>query len=116
MSISDTQLHGNNLFSGNSHNQDLNSFRPERWAKPDLLNGTPKSKPCYLPFGIGSRLCVGKWYALLFLKTLTVRLLRNYDYELLENNTGDMKMDYLPVHRPSGNLRTVFVRKNVLQL
>ena len=116
MSISDSQMLGNNLFSNDPQNLDLGSFKPERW---DLHGGAKigtKQKPCYMPFGTGSRVCVGKSYAMLFLKTLAVRLMQNCEYELLENKSFPMKMDYLPVHRPSGNLSTVFTRKDVLLL
>jgi cytochrome P450 len=57
-------------------------FRPERWieASPEQLK---KMDAYWMPFGLGSRTCLGKHISLLEIGKLIPRLVRNFDFELV---------------------------------
>ncbi|HEY2161690.1 MAG TPA: cytochrome P450 [Solirubrobacteraceae bacterium] len=54
-------------------------FRPERFA-PDRKAALPKG--AYVPFGAGSRICIGMRFGQLELKAIAFELLRRYDFAL----------------------------------
>jgi cytochrome P450 len=54
-------------------------FRPERFA-PDRKAALPKG--AYVPFGAGSRICIGMRFGQLEVKAIATELIRRYDYEL----------------------------------
>ena len=64
--------------------QDAAEFRPERW---DPANNTPERlmdmERYWLPFGAGSRTCIGRHISLLEMSKLVPQLVRHYDFELL---------------------------------
>ncbi|XP_075986358.1 uncharacterized protein LOC142983408 [Anticarsia gemmatalis] len=84
-------------------------FKPERWLDPDTL---PESPNAYAAFGVGRRMCIGKIYALMSMKTTLAHLIRNYrisaDYSQLQ-----LKMDVMlkPVtgYYVSIDKRTVYI-------
>ncbi len=59
-----------------------NEFIPERWmdSNPQL----PALKEMFIPFSTGKRQCIGKNMALLQIRVLASNLLRNYNFELME--------------------------------
>ncbi|KAL4971084.1 cytochrome P450 [Aspergillus stella-maris] len=57
---------------------DAGSFRPERW----LEGVTPEMERYFMPFGLGSRSCLGKNISLLEMGKLIPQLVRNFDFEL----------------------------------
>lgn len=64
---------------------DASVFRPERWD-PAI---TPEDKlremeHYWLPFGAGTRTCIGKNISILEIAKLVPQLLRRYDFELLQ--------------------------------
>jgi len=60
---------------------DANSFRPERWleASPDQLR---RMDAYYMPFGLGSRTCIGRHISELEMSKLIPRLVRDFEFEL----------------------------------
>ena len=54
-------------------------FRPERFA-PDKKAALPKD--AYVPFGAGSRICIGMRFGQLEIKAIASELIRRYDFEL----------------------------------
>ncbi|CAK1577862.1 unnamed protein product [Parnassius mnemosyne] len=66
------------VYSAHRHpvwGQDANDFKPERWLNPETL---PKNPNYFLPFSLGRRNCIGKTYAMMWLKTVISHLLRKY--------------------------------------
>lgn len=56
---------------------DAHEFRPERFEPDEVAKRHPHS---FLPFGSGSRNCLGNRYAMLSIKTGLVHLLSNYRF------------------------------------
>lgn len=54
-------------------------FRPERFA-PEQKAALPKG--AYVPFGAGSRICIGMRFGQLEIKAIASELIRRYDFEL----------------------------------
>jgi cytochrome P450 len=54
-------------------------FQPERFA-PDRKAALPKG--AYVPFGAGSRICIGMRFGQLEIKAIASELIRRYDFEL----------------------------------
>ncbi|XP_033126455.1 cytochrome P450 26B1-like isoform X2 [Anneissia japonica] len=81
-------------------------FNPDRFS--DARKEDKIGKHNYCVFGGGPRSCVGKDYAHLVLKILVVELVRCCHWE--RATTGDVKMTYLPVPRPTDGLVLKFSR------
>lgn len=56
--------------------EDANQFKPERWQHADKFHPTQ-----YIAFGLGSRGCPGKEFALIVTRKLMVSLLTRYKFE-----------------------------------
>ncbi|KAL9107945.1 MAG: hypothetical protein Q9227_007267 [Pyrenula ochraceoflavens] len=61
---------------------DPNTFRPERWLEtsPEQLERMEKA---YMPFGLGTRTCIGKNISMLEMTKLIPELVRRYRFEVL---------------------------------
>ena len=72
-------------------------FLPERWQDlRDKRSGEP-SRFEYIPFGGGQRKCVGREFALMFMRLFTVELCRICDWQLKSGNRMPvMKTDPFP--------------------
>ncbi|CAG4961426.1 unnamed protein product [Parnassius apollo] len=77
-----TLYSGNNcllsIYGANRHpvwGEDANDFKPERWLNPETL---PKNSNYFLSFSLGRRNCLGKAYAMMWLKTIISHVLRKY--------------------------------------
>nr|KAG5700960.1 hypothetical protein BaRGS_034245 [Batillaria attramentaria] len=90
-SIRETQMFSDLFDKGDS-------FDPDRWQH---LDNRSDETFHYLPFGRGARSCVGKEYARLLLKILTVELTRSCSWTLLNE---DVQMRLLPVPHPTDGL------------
>lgn len=83
-----------------------NTFIPERWLKNAEHVECPYAKTAnpftYLPFGFGSRMCVGRRLAELEMEVLITRMIRNYQ---IEWHHPDMKIKSIMVNVPDGDLK-----------
>ncbi|KAG5678463.1 hypothetical protein PVAND_008135 [Polypedilum vanderplanki] len=83
-----------------------NEFIPERWLKEILDTNCPHAKEAspfsYLPFGFGSRVCIGKRLANLEMEVLITRLIRDYK---IEWNYPELKFKVAIVNIPDGALK-----------
>lgn len=67
---------------------DAEEFRPERWLEAQALaeagqrETLQRMEAYYLPFGLGSRTCIGRHISILEISKLVPRLLRDFDFEL----------------------------------
>jgi cytochrome P450 len=52
------------------------AFRPERWM--ELKDVTNEMKELFMPFSKGSRACIGKNLAMMELKLITARLIKQF--------------------------------------
>ncbi|KAL2826445.1 cytochrome P450 [Aspergillus cavernicola] len=77
-----------------SHNDetvfpDAKTFRPERWIEAETDPARLKiMNELYMPFGLGSRTCLGKHISILEMSKLIPRILREFDF-----STGMQKWD-----------------------
>ncbi|GFF28439.1 cytochrome P450 oxidoreductase [Aspergillus udagawae] len=65
---------------------DADVFKPERWLQAegeDEGSQTSTMERYFLPFGLGSRTCIGKNISLLEIGKLVPQLVRNFDFELV---------------------------------
>lgn len=57
-----------------------NEFKPERFA--DGVSESCKYPHAYMPFGFGSRMCIGQAFAMLQLKLVLCHLISKFSFEL----------------------------------
>ncbi|XP_045455315.1 cytochrome P450 4V2-like [Melitaea cinxia] len=62
-------VHRNGMWGENA-----DQFRPERW----LENKVPSNSNAFMPFSVGKRNCIGRIYAMMFMKTQLSHILRSY--------------------------------------
>ena len=63
---------------------DAKEFRPERWLDAEKEGGDriKSMNGYYLPFGLGSRTCLGRHISELEMSKLIPRVVRDFDFEL----------------------------------
>ncbi|ETI19665.1 hypothetical protein G647_08678 [Cladophialophora carrionii CBS 160.54] len=63
---------------------DAKHFRPERWIEAEKEGGQRlrEMENYYLPFGLGSRTCIGRHISFLEMSKLIPQLVRRFDFEL----------------------------------
>lgn len=66
---------------------DADVFRPERWLHASEAEKALMERS-YMPFGMGSRTCIGKNISLLEMNKLIPLVVRDYDVEILGQNQG----------------------------
>ncbi|XP_048481048.1 cytochrome P450 4C1-like [Plutella xylostella] len=87
-----------------TYGPDARQFRPERW-----LENPPANPASFLAFSYGRRACIGKRYALAFLKTALSHISRAL---VVHSEAQHLKLAYSLALRPSaGHLITVDLRK-----
>ncbi|KAJ4157809.1 hypothetical protein NW754_009459 [Fusarium falciforme] len=59
--------------------EDVEAFRPERWLDSDKQR-LSAMESCWVPFGAGSRTCIGKNISLLEMNKLVPVLVREFDF------------------------------------
>lgn len=69
---------------------DADIFRPERWLEADESQKAVMERN-YIPFGVGSRTCIGKNISLLEMNKLVPIVIRDYDMEVLDQPKVVMK-------------------------
>ncbi|KAL7620204.1 hypothetical protein AAE478_009197 [Parahypoxylon ruwenzoriense] len=62
--------------------EDAEEFRPERWLIDDKDRLAHMNRH-WMPFGLGSRTCIGRHISMLEMTKLIPRIVRDFDYELL---------------------------------
>ena len=77
-------LHRNTAIFG----EDATSFRPERWLESDKETLSYMQR-YWMPFGLGSRTCIGKNISLLEMTKLVPELLRRFELELGDELKGE---------------------------
>lgn len=75
-----------------------NEFKPERFA-PDNASHHPFA---YLPFGGGQRICLGSHLALMEVKVIIGKLIREYTFELADPNKTDDFIPRFTIHPKDG--------------
>lgn len=79
---------------------DAEEFRPERWleAQAEAEAGNKerlqRMESYYLPFGLGSRTCIGRHISILEIVKLMPRLLRDFEFKLAAPEDGLKCKDY----------------------
>ncbi|KAL4763024.1 cytochrome P450 [Aspergillus foveolatus] len=68
-------------YDTNIYGADASIFRPERWLEADEQQ-LKTMEQNYMPFGIGSRTCLGKNISLLEMGMLVPVLVRDYDFDI----------------------------------
>lgn len=88
---------------------DTNQFDPLRFTA-----GSNRSKLVYMPFGLGSRNCIGMRFALLEIKLTLIKLLKNYD---VYSNRLNEKLVYTEIgpRRPRDGIKCIFKKRSVEQ-
>ncbi len=79
--------------------QDPHSFRPERWTA-DRRAALPRG--AYVPFGGGSRQCIGMRFGQLEVKAIAARVLREHRLELVPGHRLEVRQT--PTLGPKGGL------------
>ena len=98
----------NVLYQIYSTHQDASIYSSPEQFEPERFSGSrsEESKPMgYVPFGGGARECIGKEFARLEMKLFAARLVRDYDWELPEQN---LDLDPIPVPHPRDGLKVNF--------
>jgi cytochrome P450 len=92
-----------NLVVGTSEDyvSDATEFKPERWMKTED-NDRYLHKFASLPYGHGSRMCLGRRFADLEMQILLAKLIRNYK---LEYNHEPLKYAITFMYAPDGPLK-----------
>jgi cytochrome P450 len=78
-------------------------FRPERFS-PEARAALPKG--AYVPFGGGSRTCIGMRFGLLEIKAIASAILRRFSLELAEPERP-LSIRQMPTLSPRGGLPMV---------
>ncbi|XP_049880451.1 cytochrome P450 4C1-like [Pectinophora gossypiella] len=81
---------------------DAAAFRPERWLEPNTL---PDLHAAFGGFSIGKRMCIGKAYAMLTLKTSLAHLIRRYRITA-DHTRLRLKLDFM-LRPASGHYITI---------
>ncbi|KAI1453407.1 cytochrome P450 [Annulohypoxylon moriforme] len=92
--------------------EDANEFKPERWLSDDAEKVSFMNRH-WMPFGLGSRTCIGRHISHLEISKLIPRLVRDYDFELsgdVEKN--DWKTDNYWFVKPKNFMVRVVARKS----
>ena len=70
-------------YSTSTFGDDANIFRPERWleADPEKLKAMNRS---WMPFGLGSRTCIGQHVSMLEMTKVVPEVMRKFDLKLVD--------------------------------
>ncbi|KAI1424805.1 cytochrome P450 [Xylaria sp. FL1777] len=67
---------------------DADEFRPERWLTSDKDKLAAMNRQ-WIPFGVGSRTCIGRHISTLEISKLIPRIVYHFDFELSSSNAED---------------------------
>jgi cytochrome P450 len=82
------------------------AFRPERFS-PEAKAKLPKG--AYVPFGGGSRTCIGMRFGQLEIRTIASAILRDWDVRLVDGY--ELRVRQMPTIGPKGGLPVVLQRR-----
>ncbi|KAH6951445.1 cytochrome P450 [Fusarium avenaceum] len=68
--------------------EDANVFNPDRWLVEDSERISIMNR-YYMPFGLGSRTCIGRHVSMLEMSKLIPRIIRDFDFELVPSLKQD---------------------------
>ncbi|KAJ5961635.1 cytochrome P450 pisatin demethylase [Penicillium viridicatum] len=75
-------------YDTNIYGPDAATFRPERWLEADEQQSKLMEQN-FMAFGVGSRTCIGKNISLLEMNKMIPVLVRDFDFELSQDNKVD---------------------------
>jgi len=64
---------------------DARAFRPERWLNKEVSR---EQEQYYMPFGLGSRTCIGKNISMMEMAKVIPEIVRNFDIEMQREDPG----------------------------
>ncbi|KAK7216905.1 hypothetical protein V2G26_004908 [Clonostachys chloroleuca] len=70
--------------------QDADEFKPDRWLTTDTDKLSAMNRS-WIPFGVGSRTCIGRHISMLEMCKLVPRIIRDFDFELVDGLQADWK-------------------------
>lgn len=76
--------------------EEPHSFQPQRFSR-EIAKNRPKN--CYIPFGLGPRVCIGKHLAMLVMEHTMEALLNHYDLSLGTSNLSMEPKAYVTLQR-----------------
>lgn len=82
--------------------EDPNTFRPERF-EATTTNET-QNPFSYIPFSAGPRNCIGQKFAVLEIKSILSKLLRNYEFHLSKDNGEEPILSSELILRPESSI------------
>ena len=87
---------------------DAHKFNPERFAHG--IVGACKTPQAYMPFGVGSRVCVGQHFAMTELKVILSLILSKFWFSLLPayQHSPALKLVIVPEHGVTLRVRTAW--------
>ncbi|CAH1641555.1 unnamed protein product [Spodoptera littoralis] len=92
------------LHRHSSWGPDAREFKPERWLNPDTL---PTNPNLYAPFGIGKRICIGRQYAMMSMKTSLIHIVRKFH---ISGDISTLKWNFEVVLKAKTPLITLTLR------
>jgi len=92
-------------------------YNPEYWENPNTFNpqrfdiSNQYNKLAYMPFGLGSRICVGMKFALLEMKVCLAKLLKLYDIVAPGSGLAKLEVKEGAVRRPKNGVHVVVKKR-----
>ncbi|KAK1971983.1 cytochrome P450 [Colletotrichum sublineola] len=89
--------------------EDPDEFRPERWLIEDESKLALMNRH-WIPFGLGSRTCIGRHISMLEIAKLVPRLVRDFDFKLQERPEALWKTKNMTFVKPQNFVVTISAR------
>ncbi|PQE13359.1 cytochrome P450 oxidoreductase protein [Rutstroemia sp. NJR-2017a BVV2] len=89
--------------------EDPDEFRPERWLTTDTEKLTFMNRHS-IPFGLGTRVCIGRHISMLEIAKLVPRIVRDWDFTLQERADQAWETENITFVKPQNFMVTVAAR------
>ncbi|PQE32402.1 cytochrome P450 protein [Rutstroemia sp. NJR-2017a WRK4] len=89
--------------------EDPDEFRPERWLTTDTEKLTLMNRHS-IPFGLGTRTCIGRHISMLEISKLVPRIVRDWDFHLQERADQMWETENITFVKPQNFMVTVAAR------
>ncbi|PQE14465.1 pisatin demethylase cytochrome P450 protein [Rutstroemia sp. NJR-2017a BBW] len=89
--------------------EDPDEFRPERWLTTDTEKLTLMNRHS-IPFGLGTRTCIGRYVSMLEISKLVPRIVRDWDFHLQERADQMWETENITFVKPQNFMVTVAAR------